>query len=837
MSEVKEWQLPVITALIKKCKTREKTVAFCNLLKDTGSLLSGGFILKAILKYDETIPDLDIYVPYNKVPDFLKRCVLDKLFKFEYFKHHNASIYCRSFLRKNGIRRIHTFNGKNIDIDIMSVRARTTPTKVCSNFDLTFCQVWFDGVNVYATHPDHIKNKKGYLQMDYINTFMKGNRFLRNRLKKYKNRGFNIEYDPEYNEDTSISSIDSILNRIGCTREQRDETMLDTWMKRALLKYFLVKKDIHSFSLPLTLVGVSTTYPVNEDITFKARKEDVISKFSINDDDGYDSEDLEQSDFIELANKQIISDIPPELKYGRQIFTLLHNSVTLKDTYNFSKILDGNNIIIEESKNRLKRIGNDIKGRDELNRTISFYTNKNTLLRLYIKHIHTYTRIGGDMFGDDGNLYDFHEHSVDEAITRDSMETYLNDYINTLSDEEKLKGVRCYMGDLCKKITLTEIKSIVSDTYYEKFTKQQPVKTGLNIVVPIYNSLLPNTKKTNEKYGDVYNETLCPFCLEPVSRYEGCSYMTHKKVEGRESPYCRNELIVLPVFNKYKKIAKALSQPEVPLYLQFCIECGRPCLSHQHIDITSSKPTLIEQTKIPNRNNPGQMTFDYAKCDGGGRVELIARILAIRKVYKTSRLKDPHKEREMAAIKADKAANSKKYLKKAREIFKEESNTRSFKNKMPDRKKYNDPAYKNDENEKEENTTNNEKEENTTNNEKEENTTNNEKEENTTNNEKEEKEEKENEENENESNNEPGSPYRYTNTNSSNESNIESEENETQIPYQNESELNERDMNEIVFGRREGGREGGRKGGQKTNKHMFKYIRKLNKTCKLRKRK
>jgi hypothetical protein len=222
------------------------------------------------------------------------------------------------------------------------------------------------------------------------------------------------------------------------------------------------------------------------------------------------------------------------------------------------------------------------------------------------------------------------------------------------------------------------------------------------------------------------------------------------------------------------------------------------------------------------------MTFDYAKCDGGGRVELIARILAIRKVYKTSRLKDPHKEREMAAIKADKAANSKKYLKKAREIFKEESNTRSFKNKMPDRKKYNDPAYKTDE--KEENTTNSEKEENTTNNEKEENTTNNEKE--------------EKEENENETNSEPGSPYQYTNTNSSNESNIESEENKTQIPYQNESELNQNDMNEIVFGRREdrreggrkGGHKGGHKGGRKTNKHMFKYIRKLNKTCKLRKK-
>ena len=138
MSEVKEWQLPVITALIKKCKTRERTVEFCNLLKDTGSLLSGGFVLKAITKhYENSLADLDIYVPYKQIPTFLERCVLNTLLDFEYFKQHNASIYCRSFLRKNGIRRIYTFTGNGVDIDVMSVRSRTTPTKVCSNFDLT----------------------------------------------------------------------------------------------------------------------------------------------------------------------------------------------------------------------------------------------------------------------------------------------------------------------------------------------------------------------------------------------------------------------------------------------------------------------------------------------------------------------------------------------------------------------------------------------------------------------------------------------------------------------------------------------------------------------------
>ena len=59
------------------------------------------------------------------------------------------------------------------------------------------------------------------------------------------------------------------------------------------------------------------------------------------------------------------------------------------------------------------------------------------------------------------------------------------------------------------------------------------------------------------------------------------------------------------------------------------------------------------------------------------------------------------------------------------------------------------------------------------------------------------------------------------------------EESENDIPdeYQNNGENN---VNNLMWGNREGG---GKKEGdsRKKNKHMLKYIRKLNKTCKLRK--
>ena len=174
MTQVDEWTPLVLQKLeITLGESAPKLIA---LLKDTGAILSGGFVLNAIAKYyimgPGPAPDLDIYVPLANMPRFLSSLVNDTL-NLKAFDHFDATIYCRSFLRKNGIRRVHTFTTANDkSVDVMAVRSRKTVQDVCSNFDLTFCQVWFDGTNVFATHPDHIREKKGYLQGEYIDTFV-----------------------------------------------------------------------------------------------------------------------------------------------------------------------------------------------------------------------------------------------------------------------------------------------------------------------------------------------------------------------------------------------------------------------------------------------------------------------------------------------------------------------------------------------------------------------------------------------------------------------------------------------------------------------------------------
>jgi hypothetical protein len=64
--------------------------------------------------------------------------------------------------------------------------------------------------------------------------------------------------------------------------------------------------------------------------------------------------------------------------------------------------------------------------------------------------------------------------------------------------------------------------------------------------------------------------------------------------------------------------------------LEFCVECGRPCAGHQHFNL-NNPPGLQDYTTVNQQGVP-----NYGKCDGGGRPELFARILAMREVLRNT---------------------------------------------------------------------------------------------------------------------------------------------------------------------------------------------------------
>tara|TARA_B100001093_G_scaffold514061_1_gene587278 strand:- start:4498 stop:8040 length:3543 start_codon:yes stop_codon:yes gene_type:complete len=80
----------------------------------------------------------------------------------------------------------------SIKIDLLVVDDSVPLTSVPENFDLSFCKVWWNGNDVFATNPDDISNKRGTLSPDYVSSLLQGNRFTLNRISKYKNRGFKV---------------------------------------------------------------------------------------------------------------------------------------------------------------------------------------------------------------------------------------------------------------------------------------------------------------------------------------------------------------------------------------------------------------------------------------------------------------------------------------------------------------------------------------------------------------------------------------------------------------------------------------------------------------------
>ena len=178
--------------------TEQQFSTFCKILSETGSAIAGGFILGVI--HDFKSYDIDIYTDENGaklINDFFIRekiVLLDQEISI-------APAYDDSFFRKNKINsRIYYRIDKDYEdderkgsIDVMIIDPSSNPLQVVSNFDLTFCQVFFDGERVLATHPRDVLDKSGSLNEDYIPSLLNFNKFIVKRIQKYKQRGFTIK--------------------------------------------------------------------------------------------------------------------------------------------------------------------------------------------------------------------------------------------------------------------------------------------------------------------------------------------------------------------------------------------------------------------------------------------------------------------------------------------------------------------------------------------------------------------------------------------------------------------------------------------------------------------
>lgn len=756
-------------------RIQEKIPQFFRLLKENDALLAGGSVLAAYeigkarevlvglnarrdisdderrrlednAEYEsqiiaDNLNDLDIYVPIKNVVGFYTAMFGEGnrpgtpnelgLFGVENrggrknYGKFNSGIYCESFLRRNGIKTVHRYSFGAFSIDVMAVRKKRTPLDVVNNFDLTFCQIWFDGETTSATFPDHVIEKKGYVQKDYLPLLYRGNRFLKRRIRKYSiDRGFTIFPNPTVTADDSQAIFAKTLEDItrnlancksptGKTPRYQNEEFLHRWSVRMILNFIATynwpflprdheyqQRFLRTYAQEFKTTMLNAHSVKNIKLT-RAHTYDLAPYIGLSPADGYDSEDADTPGLEKLkavaAERAVVAfpqdqniataaDLASDFSYYRfanRLLRYLYKQIGGEDSYetNITRYLGDTltDIKLEE---------------DEYipNATRALKAYFTTLRELCLR---TIPEGGADgyYFADEGDqVYDLHNHPPQAGITAETLEGYLTGYLR----EPEHSAVPCYYrnpGDpahtCTMPITYDDIRYIVSPAFYKKYVKPAPIKTGLDQTITALNVTMPNTKSDDPLgFGEIYHYTMCPFCLQLERREEGCAYMTHdnpKGLPGSEAPFCKPEFVVSDIREKYRVAALQYLEDEglegLPTHLEFCIECGRPCINHNHFDL-NDPPGVIPST------NPGI-------CDGGGRAELFARILAVREVYRDSGIDDPKTERATAALAADAAMSNDDLRARGQVIADMPPDDRIWGNaNIPAAKNYNDPAYR-----------------------------------------------------------------------------------------------------------------------------------------------
>jgi hypothetical protein len=716
--------IPPLKEIIAGLVGEEGTTRLCTLLQETGSLIAGGSVLQSYQRatHDEeqvSSKDIDIYVPIRNILRFKEQFLQIVGDRITIEQAYHSSLYCNSFLQKNGIKKVisyylrsHTNRSFARTFDIMIVRNRRTPLQVVNNFDLTFCQIWFDGEHIYASHPEHIRQKKGILQGEYVNLFLQGNDFLKARLRKYGNRGYEIGLDPTVDTSNIVSLLKYTQN---CLKLSSD-VLYPHWASRVLLRWFLKMRNTiashegaltpsihHDDILVVPMIPYSSQrISSHRDNLFGAIDMEITKVPS--EDDGYDSEDYTDTfSFYEMARANYVR-TPTDLARMDQVDTspllfhreanrllelalwpvIYHYRTESLNEYRHSRLL-----LCKTLGYLIDRYGTN----DGDERGTSRFPLYETALRSRC------VRTGTSFITseEDVPVYDLHEHPLEAGISAEDMEGYLSHYVTNPNKE----SIPCYYKpnphvpedpvNCTKGITMSEVKYIVSKEFYERYSAPAPEKLGLDQFMSHYNQTLQNAKEDTPGWGLLYHHSVCPYCIQFESRDSGCAYMTHENSRGEsvdKSPYCDPRFQIPELVERYK----AVSENGPAAHLEFCAECGRPCVDHAHI---TTKPPYTKLEVPIFTDAAGRRHHDYVTCTGGGRTELFARILAIRRVYREGASLRPLQERRYAALAADDAPNDEELMAQAAEIFAQEEATRHWTNApIPPTKPYDDPAYR-----------------------------------------------------------------------------------------------------------------------------------------------
>ncbi len=229
---------------MKKMMTRQglKFKKFAAILKECNALHAGGSLTSIMTVEKKEVrelvkeflfgKELDLYV---SIHDDNHMQLLGSLL-YMGFKIYQATgtLEYGSVMKQNqivGRIRMHRqlFLGElpecytmRIDVMIIHNRNNKYPLDVVQNFDLTCCEIWFDGEKTECSDINVFKTRIAPMRPIYIKEYMNGNKFLQSKVRKYMQMGWRIKIatpDDDYfltnnNEDRNIDIHELLLSKL-----------------------------------------------------------------------------------------------------------------------------------------------------------------------------------------------------------------------------------------------------------------------------------------------------------------------------------------------------------------------------------------------------------------------------------------------------------------------------------------------------------------------------------------------------------------------------------------------------------------------------------------------
>lgn len=182
---------------------------FSALLQEHNAIIAGEYVLSNVVDFDEAItePRMNIYINRENVNNFL----YDDSYGSPFIDVNPIDTIMirassQSYLFGDAIIGIIKYTINGINISIMVVDDDVQFRSVIDSFDLSFCKIWYDGVNITCFETEYnIREKVGSLSPFYVKQIMYFlDTVVIERVKLYLRRGFKIVYTSPFPEGEEV---------------------------------------------------------------------------------------------------------------------------------------------------------------------------------------------------------------------------------------------------------------------------------------------------------------------------------------------------------------------------------------------------------------------------------------------------------------------------------------------------------------------------------------------------------------------------------------------------------------------------------------------------------